>query len=209
MKTKLFFILIGCIVNISLQAQKKVNIDLNFNIYKSVGNEILKDYRTVDGYVSTQYYDKKRFKNPFISFTGNISYPIYNKFYVGLQTGLYMTFREIYESYPPTNHVSVPLQATLKYEVLNKPKYSFGVAVAGGINFFDIYELIGRYKNAALYSGSFYFKTGKSNFKFGIEKQIDNASLYLKEIRSYTNEELYKYKLKRVSAFVSYGLTIH
>jgi hypothetical protein len=209
MNLKLLFVSVACLVNISLQAQKKVNVDLNFNVYKSVGNEILKDYRTVDGYPSLQYFDRQRFKNPFISLTGNVSYPIFQKFHIGLQTGVYMTFREIYQSYPPTNHFSIPLQATIKYEVLNSPKYSSGVIVAGGINFFNIYEVWARYKNAALYNGSFYYKRGKSSFKIGVEKQIDNVTSYLKEFSSYTNEELYKYKLKRVSAFVSYGLTIH
>jgi hypothetical protein len=209
MNLKLLFVSVACLVNISLHAQKKVNVDLNFNVYKSVGNEILKNYTTSDGYLGLQYFDKKRFKNPFISITGNVSYPILKKIYIGLQTGIYMTFKEIYVSYPPTNHFSIPLQATLKYEVLNKPKYSLGVIAAGGINFFNIYELTDRYKNAALYNGSFYYQVGKSNFKFGLEKQIDNVTVYLKEISAYTKEDLYKYKLNRgVSIFISYGFQI-
>lgn len=208
MNLKLFSILITSLVNIGLQAQKRVNVDLNFNVYKSIGNETLKNYRTADGYLGLEYFDKKRFKNPFISFTGNISYPVSKKMHAGLQTGVYMTFKEIYISYPPTNHFSVPLQATLKYEAIAKSNYSVGVIAAGGINIFNVYELTDRYKNAALYNCSFYYKHARSSFKIGIEKQVDNVTVYLNEISAYTKEDLYKYKLKRISGFISYGLTI-
>lgn len=208
MKLKFSFILFLFVLVSNLKAQKKVNVDLNFNIYKSIGKEIIKNYQTTDGYVIIEYYEKKRNKNPFISFTGNVYYPIFKKIHIGLQTGIYMIFKEIYQSYPPTNHFSIPLQATLKYEALNRTKFSSGVIVAAGINFLYIDEVWARYKNAALYNGSFYCKSGKSIFKIGVEKQVDNVIANLHEFSAYTNENLYKYKLSRVSGFISYGITI-
>ena len=76
MKIKLLITLILIAISNLAISQKKVNIDLNFNVYNSIGNETLKNYQTSDGYLGLEYFDKKRFKNPFISLTTNIFYPI-------------------------------------------------------------------------------------------------------------------------------------
>jgi hypothetical protein len=198
------------LISISVRAQKKVDIYLNFKMYKSIGRNNLKNYKSKDSILSYDYYSKKKFDHPYISISSALSYPIFKKLKVSMETGIYIHFSELYVSFPPKSRILIPLQASVSYQLLELKKKSFGLSSSIGFVFFDINELIERYKNGSLYSFSLFYSIRKKvNLSVGIEKQIDNVSLYVDRINPYSKNEIYNYSINRLSCFISYGVCIN
>jgi hypothetical protein len=190
-------------------AQQKINIDLNFTILKSITNDILKNYVTEPSFVSVEYYKRKKFHYPYFNLLSDISYSVTNKLKLGLQTGMYVHYQESYSSQIKRTTLTIPVQITIKYPLLTIKNNTLGVNTATGIHFFSLDEYIDKYKNSALLNLSLFYTTKNGGLlKIGMEKQIDNVTVNLKNISQYSPQEKYKHCLNRLALSISYGVKI-
>jgi len=190
-------------------AQKKIGIDLSFGLRKSFSNDLERTYTTEPSFARLEYYSRKKFDHPYFNLLTNFSYPITTNFKLGLQTGVYVHYLESYMSSKKRTTLTAPLQLTETYTLWKVKKNALGIAAATGLIFFSVDNYIEKFKNGALFNISvFYSKNNEGLLKFGIEKQIDYAIAYLKTISQYSPEDLFKYRIKRLSFAVSYGIII-
>ncbi|GAB2826720.1 hypothetical protein [Ferruginibacter profundus] len=192
-------------------AQKKIGIDLSFGVRKSFSNDLERTYITNPSFVSLQYYSRKKFDHPYFNLLGTISYAAAANLKLGLQTGIHVHYSEhspvIYNLKRTTLRPS--LQLTQRYTIWAPEKSTIGIEAAEGFIFFSQDDYIYKFRNGALFNlGIFYSKNNEGLLKLGIEKQIDYVTAYLKTISQYSPEDFFKYRVKRLSFAVSYGITI-
>ncbi len=204
MKKGLLIILITLFV-FNAGAQKKPILEVNIGLNNSIGKNIIKSYSSP--HVTIQYFKRQKYKNPYVNITGNISYPVNRNCLVGVQSGVYINFLEEYVSIAQRTTISVPLQLTVRYKLLISKENSLGINVAAGLNFFNVYDRIERYRDGKLLNASiFYLINNKHLLKIGIEKQIDNVTFYVYKLSEYNPNEIFKYKKNRLSIALSYGI---
>lgn len=180
---KIFFIVFisSFFVSTNSKAQKKITFDFNIGLNNSIGNNILKSERYAN--ITYGYYSRKKYKNPFTNFTGDILYPLSENCLLGVRSGVYVYILEEYISSAKRTTISIPLQLTGRYKLLSCRDNSIGINLTAGFNFFNIYDRIERYNNGKLLNASLYYLIRKKNIlKLGIEKQIDNVSMYIDKI---------------------------
>lgn len=190
-------------------AQNIINIDASFGLRLPVSNDVLKRYTTNPPYVMIEYFSRKKFSYPYFNLLADFSYGIGKKLKLGLQSGIYVHYREIYGSSTKRTTITAPLQLTVKYPVLAVKNKTIGVYAAAGVLFFSLDEFYEKYRNSALTNLSIFYKTKNGGLlKLGIEKQTDFVTVNLKNISQYVVEETFKYSLNRLSLALSYGVVI-
>ena len=205
MRLKFFIILIFSSFNLS--AQKKLSFELSGSVLQSVGKDISTVYNShVNPIFSVYYLSRSRFKHPYFNILGHVAYSISSKIDVGLQTGAYIHYLEKYFSPVERTTLSIPVMATFNYKLIDINSKPFGIELAAGKIFYNIDGFPFKVKNGSLYNlSAFYTFTKKSAIKLGVEKQVDNVSVYLiSDIPEYPNET-YKYHLNRLSLMLSYS----
>jgi hypothetical protein len=197
------------IVPINISAQKKISVNVNLGIRNSIGKDLLKTYVSNSNSASVEYFSRKKYEHPYCNIITDVSYIIAPKLNIGLQTGLYLHFSEIYSSIAKRTTISTPLQLTGRYSIWDFKKKSIGIDLLIGMIFFEINERnIEKYKNGKLCSASFFFLMNKGIMKIGFEKEIDYVTIYFKELSPYFTNETFKYSIKRLSLSLSYGFLI-
>lgn len=199
-----FILVVNLVLANNAFAQKSVVVDFNVGLNKSVGHDILKSKRYPN--INIQYYQRKEYKNPYLNFTGNILYRLGNDCLLGIRSGVYIYIMEEYVSIAKRTTISVPLEITGRYKVFDIRNNSLGINLEAGFNFFNVYDRIERYNNGKLLGASaFYLIRKKHLIKFGVEKQIDNVSMYVYKINPYSPIQIFNYKINRLSFALSYG----
>lgn len=189
--------------------QNRINADISFGLLHSFSNDVLKKYETVPPYVKIEYFTRKKFEHPYFNILGNVSYRLGKKINAGLQSGIYVHYRERYSSSEKKTTLTAPLQLTCSYPVFNLKANTFGINAAAGILFISLDEYLFKYKNSSLFNLCFYLKAKNGGLlKFGFEKQADFITADFKALSSYSPEETFKYRQKRLAAVVSYGVVI-
>jgi hypothetical protein len=184
-----------------------LNFDLNVGLNRSIGQNTIKSYSYP--HLTIEYFKRRKYKNPYLNITGNILYPINKNFLAGIQSGIYIYFLEEYISSAKRTTVSIPIQLTARYNLLTLKENSIGINLAAGLNFFKIYDRIEQYKNGQLLNASVFYSINKKNLlKIGIEKQIDNVSFYVYKASEYEANQIFKYKINRLSIALSYGIEL-
>lgn len=203
------FFLIILLTAFSANAQKSNPVfEINVEADKSMGSNIIKTHY-LDNSSSFEYYSRRRYKHPYLSVLVNVMYRLTSKGWVGAQTGIECKFLEQYFfADVERTSVSIPIQLTGRYQMLLLKGKSIGINLAAGMNLFDINQSIEHYKNGKLFSGAVYYKSKKSVFKLGANKQVDNVRFYVG--RSFQNQgsDIFRYKLRRTSISLAYGITL-
>lgn len=205
MRLKFFTILTFCSFN--LCAQKKLSFELSGGALLSVGKDISTVYHShINPIFSFYYLSRRRFKNPYFNIFGHLTYSISPKIDIGLQTGAYMHYLEKYFSNVERTTFSMAIMATFSYKLIDINSSPIGIELATGKILYNIDEFYFKVKNGSLYDlSAFYTFTKKSTIKFGVEKEVDNVSVYLiSDIPDYPSET-YKYHLNRLSLMLSYS----
>lgn len=207
---KIIFLPVLMFTSLHLCAQKKLSFDLSAAVLQSVGKDVSTTYTShVNPLLTIYYSSRSKFKHPYFNVLGHISYPVSSKVGVGLQSGFYLHYREKYFSNIERTSLSIPVMATFSYKFFDINSSQLGINVAGGKNFYNIGDNQSKVKNGALYNASVFFNINKKSLiKFGVEKQIDNVSLYFIGDQPGYQNETYKYHLNRLSLILSYGLRI-
>jgi hypothetical protein len=203
MRVIFFTLLIFSTLNLS--AQKKLSFELNASVLHSVGKDISAVYHSDINDISFYYFSRKKFAHSYFNILGHITYSINPKIGVGLETGAYLHYLEQYFSNVERTNLSMPFMVTFSYKIININSNYLGIELAGGKIFYNIDEFSFKIKNGSLYNLSgFYNFSKRSTIKFGVEKEFDNVSLQLNPDSSGYQNQIYEYKLKRVSLTLSY-----
>ena len=84
-----------------------------------------------------------------------------------------------------------------------------GIHLAAGKNFFQMRTYPDQTKNGWIFDASVYYQLkGKSIFKLGVEKQLDNGYHYYKSDYPWMKDETYRYTLNRLAVKLSYGFAV-
>ena len=114
------------------KAQRKIIFDLNVEINKSIGANLLKT-ESISGN-DIQYYSRHRNKYPYANVTSRVLFRINKGFYLGLRSGLYMYFLQEYITSAQRTTVSVPLLLTSRLNIFRVNKNLTGLDLSAGIN---------------------------------------------------------------------------
>jgi hypothetical protein len=192
-----------------LNAQKKISLDVNVGVLHSIGKNIVNTYNSNINPLHIQYYSREKFKQPYFNILLSLNYALNRNFFLGLQTGIYTHFSEQYEGVSKPIIVSVPLMVTFRMKVTHIKANDLGINLAVGRTYFDIDANNINEKNGAILNASFFCHINKrSIIKFGIEKEIDNASLYFSAPNPLYKDETITYHINRLSVLLSYGFIL-
>lgn len=187
-----------------LDAQQKFFSEVNIAFNNSIGSNKLVDYTTPDDV--TGHYQRKRYENPYVGLNAEFLYQPTSCFSIGLRSGITLHISEQYVSVAKRTTVSIPLQLSGNAKIADIGHNSIGLSIASGFSFFNIYDRIESYKNGKLLGAYLYYLTKNKNiFRLGLEKQIDNATIYVYKIDQYSIVKVFDYKLNRLSLSISYG----
>ncbi len=190
-------------------AQSKLSADVSFGIRQSFSNDILKMYSTEPSNVTIEYYSRRKYRFPYFNLLSNVSYGINKRIALGIQSGIYVHYQEKYSTGIKRTTITLPLQLTARFSMLNYKDNVIGFNVAAGILFFRLDEFIDTYNNSSLVNTSVFCKTKNGSIlKIGMEKQADFVTVNLKNLSQYSPEETFKHPIKRLAFAISYGIVI-
>ena len=208
LKTIVFILLI---IPASLFSQSKISADISASLLHSFGKDKTREYfSTINPSSIFTYSSNEKYLHPYFTILALIAYTVLPKLQLGLQSGIYVHYAEGYPSPERTTTLSVPLLLTSRYTIYNFPKNSIGVDLSGGIIFFDIkYANLERYKNASLFKAAIFYSINKESIlRFGLDEQIDHVSQNVQAWDAGFRPETFKYNIKRIALFLSYGFII-
>jgi len=206
MKKLLFICLIFPTVFLSISyGQKKISIELSANANLPVTNDITKIRDHADLYdPNILYWKRKKNTNPFTSLLLNAKYPVAKKLLMGLQAGVQFHFNETHFIGIERTFVTIPIQATIDYSIISFKNNALGIFIAAGGVFYKIDDYVYSIKNGFIFNGALFYELNKKHkIKFGLEKQIDNASFNY-SINNQSSSELFDFPLNRISLFIGY-----
>ena len=186
-------------------AQKKLVYNIGVGLNKSIGKDESNFHFA--GNTITQYFNRQKYRNPYLNITGSVSYPLIKNCLIVLKSGIYVYFLEEYFTGVQRTTVSIPIELTARYKLFTMNKNSLGLDLSGGLNFFKIDDILEHYGNGQILNASLYYLiNNKHLIKFGIEKQIDDVAFDLYKISQYSGEKIFNYKLDRLSISLSYSI---
>lgn len=207
MKKCLFIILFFLYAFLNTNAQKKLVYDIGVGVNKSIAKN-----RTTLHYTSSeiiQSFVRKKYKNPYINITGSVSCRLKKNFLIGFKSGIYIYILEEYSTDIQRTTVSIPLELSVKYKLFNVTKNSLGLEFSGGVNLFKIDDYIELYRGDEILNASLYYVINNRHLlKLGIEEQIDNVRFNVYYLRSSFSNEIFDYKLHRLSINLSYFIQL-
>ncbi len=189
-----------------LNAQKKISLDVNVGTLHSVGKDVLKRYNSNVNPLQIEYFSRKKYEKIYFNTLLNLNYFVNRNISLGLESGIYLHFSERYFGITKRTSVSVPLLATFRMNLINIKTDQLGINIAGGKNFFNIDAGYDKIKNGTIINASAFYLINKKNIiKLGIEKNVDNGTIYfIAQTPSFKNET-FTYHLNRLSIILSYG----
>lgn len=201
----LFFFFLCSIIT----AQKKLLIDLNIGLLTPIGNNELKTFESNINPFTIQYYHRKKLQHPSVNVLIGIKYPVTKKTSVGIKSGIYLRFKEMYTSTAQRTSIFLPLQLTTQYNLFTINNKWLAINAAAGMLFFDFADFE-RYHNSSMYNVSFSYPiSGSSSLQIGMEKEADRVSLDVKKFNeSLYKDEIFKYKINRLFFHISYSIAI-
>ncbi|MBX2933465.1 MAG: hypothetical protein KF825_04415 [Ferruginibacter sp.] len=130
------------------------------------------------------------------------------KFFNGLQPGIQLHFNETHFADIKRTFVTILVQTTFSYILFPVKNNAMGVSVAAGAVFYKINDYIYKIKNGFIFNGELFYEISKRHkIRFGLEKQVDNASFYY-ENNPPSPATKFNFSLNRLSMFVGCGFKI-
>lgn len=210
MKKESFLFLVYFICfNFNSIGQKRIAIDATLAANFSFSNDIIKQHVSSDVVNPyTLYWTRKGNTNPFFKGLANFNYPVTQKLFVGLQSGVQFYIKEVHFIGIKRTFVAIPLQVNIDCEEPISEERSAGISIAGGGLFYHVNDYVYKINNALLFNASIFCKINKKQkIKFGVEKQIDNASFYY-GVNNPNSKEVFKFSINRLSLFLAYNVKI-
>lgn len=190
-------------------SQKKVKFELSSDVSFPVGKDKFKIYKDPENPFSLQHYSAKKFQNPFISLKAGATYPITSRFSGGIQTGVFIFFRETHFLGTVRTFPAIPIQATFDVNKKLNEKQEFGVKLAPGILLYEVDEVVYHVTNALLLDGELYFNfSKKSKLRLGWRsiQEWANFEYYLTNTNATVK---HKFQLARNSVYAGYSFLIN
>jgi len=190
-------------------AQKGILVDFKFGLLNSFGTDASKNYESEINPYSFGYNTKKKLKHPAVNFMAGLAYPFSKKLSVGIQSGIYLRFKEQYYTLAQRTSVMPTLQVTAKYKLFTIDDRWLGVNAAAGMLFFDFTD-VARFHNSILYNACLSYQlTRKSSIQIGIENEADRVSIDLKKFdQNLFKSDVLKYNINRLFFSASYSFLI-